>query len=87
MEEERKLDVNEKPLVVQLNWQSDNREGRFVLKKDKDSVEVTHKPIMHKNQNPNYNIMYYLANVLHVYVSNNKGKVPGERERRTDTTL
>ncbi|XP_030573997.1 afadin isoform X3 [Archocentrus centrarchus] len=36
---ERKLDLNERPLVVQLNWQSDNREGRFVLKKDKDSLE------------------------------------------------
>ncbi|XP_006798723.1 afadin isoform X1 [Neolamprologus brichardi] len=37
--EERKLDLNERPLVVQLNWNSANREGRFVLKKDKDSVE------------------------------------------------
>lgn len=45
MEEERKLDLNERPLVVQLNWDSANREGRFVLKKDKDSVEVTLTPI------------------------------------------
>ncbi|XP_008304631.1 afadin [Stegastes partitus] len=36
---ERKLHPDEKPLVVQLNWNSDNREGRFVLKKDKDSLE------------------------------------------------
>ncbi|XP_044231429.1 afadin [Thunnus albacares] len=36
---ERKLDLDERPLVVQLNWNSDNREGRFVLKKDKESLE------------------------------------------------
>ncbi|XP_031684095.1 afadin-like [Oncorhynchus kisutch] len=34
--EERQLDLSEKPLVVQLNWNTHNREGRFVLKKDKD---------------------------------------------------
>ncbi|XP_037602474.1 afadin [Sebastes umbrosus] len=36
---ERKLDLDERPLVVQLNWNADNREGRFVLKKDKKSLE------------------------------------------------
>ncbi|XP_042357059.1 afadin [Plectropomus leopardus] len=36
---ERKLDVDERPLVVQLNWNTDNREGRFVLKKDEESLE------------------------------------------------
>ncbi|XP_068577714.1 afadin [Cebidichthys violaceus] len=36
---ERKLDPDERPLVVQLNWNTDNREGRFVLKKDKESLE------------------------------------------------
>lgn len=35
------MDPDERPLLVQLNWTSDNREGRFVLKKDKDSLEVT----------------------------------------------
>uniref|UniRef100_H3DPS6 Ras-associating domain-containing protein n=1 Tax=Tetraodon nigroviridis TaxID=99883 RepID=H3DPS6_TETNG len=39
-DEERKLDLEEKPLAVQLNWTADNREGRFVLKTDKDSLEV-----------------------------------------------
>lgn len=38
MAEERQLDLSEKPLVVQLNWNTDNREGRFVLKKDKDII-------------------------------------------------
>ncbi|XP_049918592.1 afadin isoform X3 [Epinephelus moara] len=36
---ERKLDLDERPLVVQLNWNTDNREGRFVLKKDRESLE------------------------------------------------
>ncbi|XP_075304789.1 afadin [Odontesthes bonariensis] len=31
---ERKLELDERPLVVQLGWNSENREGRFVLKKD-----------------------------------------------------
>ncbi|CAJ0562801.1 unnamed protein product, partial [Mesorhabditis spiculigera] len=31
--EERKLDLEEKPLVVQLMWHRDDREGRFLLKK------------------------------------------------------
>ncbi|XP_041420405.1 afadin isoform X6 [Xenopus laevis] len=31
---ERKLDFEEKPLVVQLNWNKDDREGRFVLKNE-----------------------------------------------------
>ncbi|KAI1897505.1 hypothetical protein AGOR_G00083970 [Albula goreensis] len=36
--EERKLDLDEKPLVVQLNWNKDDREGRFVLKNENDIV-------------------------------------------------
>ncbi|XP_073407939.1 afadin isoform X18 [Dendrobates tinctorius] len=31
---ERRLDIDEKPLVVQLNWNKDDREGRFVLKNE-----------------------------------------------------
>lgn len=30
--EERKLNPNEKPLLVQLNWHVDDREGRFLLR-------------------------------------------------------
>ncbi|XP_056152285.1 afadin-like [Lampris incognitus] len=37
--EERRLELDDKPLVVQLNWSADNREGRFVLKKDEESLE------------------------------------------------
>ncbi|XP_033984906.1 LOW QUALITY PROTEIN: afadin-like [Trematomus bernacchii] len=36
---ERKLELDDSPLVVQLNWNRDNREGRFVLKKDRKSLE------------------------------------------------
>lgn len=37
-EEERRLDAEEKPLVVQLNWNKDDREGRFVLKNENDAA-------------------------------------------------
>lgn len=30
--EERRLNPDEKPLLVQLNWHIDDREGRFLLK-------------------------------------------------------
>ncbi|KAK7904212.1 hypothetical protein WMY93_016819 [Mugilogobius chulae] len=36
---ERRLQPEERPLVVQLNWNKNNREGRFVLKSDKDRGE------------------------------------------------
>ncbi|KAJ8402828.1 hypothetical protein AAFF_G00361420 [Aldrovandia affinis] len=36
--EERRLDLGEKPLVVQLNWNRDDREGRFVLKNENDFI-------------------------------------------------
>ncbi|XP_069811602.1 afadin isoform X6 [Dendropsophus ebraccatus] len=36
--EERRLDIDEKPLVVQLNWNKDDREGRFVLKNENDII-------------------------------------------------
>ncbi|XP_073926354.1 afadin isoform X16 [Castor canadensis] len=35
---ERRLDMDEKPLVVQLNWNKDDREGRFVLKNENDAI-------------------------------------------------
>lgn len=33
---ERKLALDEKPLLVQLNWHKDDREGRFLLKREGD---------------------------------------------------
>lgn len=32
------MDIDEKPLVVQLNWNKDDREGRFVLKNENDAL-------------------------------------------------
>lgn len=32
--EERKLQPDEKPLLVQLNWHKDDREGRFLLRRE-----------------------------------------------------
>ena len=47
--EERKLDLDEKPLVVQLNWNKDDREGRFVLKNENDILPkvVNYLPFTH----------------------------------------
>jgi len=40
---ERRLELNEYPLEVQLNWTRDEREGKFVLR------NAAHKPIpVHK---------------------------------------
>ncbi|XP_047202116.1 afadin isoform X3 [Girardinichthys multiradiatus] len=36
---ERKLDLDERPLVIQLNWTSNNREGQFVLRKKQESLK------------------------------------------------
>ncbi|XP_039309715.1 uncharacterized protein LOC105198059 isoform X3 [Solenopsis invicta] len=38
--DERKLDLEEKPLLVQLNWHIDDREGRFLLKRIDDKTNA-----------------------------------------------
>lgn len=52
--EERQLDLDEKPLVVQLNWNKDDREGRFVLKNENDILPkvswLTFEKLKQKNQ-------------------------------------
>lgn len=52
--EERQLDLDEKPLVVQLNWNKDDREGRFVLKNENDILPkvswLTFQKLKQKNQ-------------------------------------
>ncbi|KAK6049580.1 hypothetical protein COOONC_12915 [Cooperia oncophora] len=35
---ERKLDDEEKPLLVQLTWHRDDREGRFLLRKNRQGM-------------------------------------------------
>lgn len=37
---ERKLSENERPLLVQLNWHKDDREGRFLLRKMAEKTKV-----------------------------------------------
>lgn len=43
--DERKLGVDEKPLLVQLNWHKDDREGRFLLRRidEKTNVNICNK--------------------------------------------
>lgn len=38
--DERKLGVDEKPLLVQLNWHKDDREGRFLLRRIDEKTNV-----------------------------------------------
>ena len=37
----RKLALDDRPLVVQLSWQKDDREGRFLLKSDSEALVTT----------------------------------------------
>lgn len=56
---ERKMSQDEKPLLVQLNWHVDDREGRFLLKNADDktvggvkfwkSVLFGEKPLLSRN--------------------------------------
>ncbi|KAJ7990781.1 hypothetical protein DPEC_G00290480 [Dallia pectoralis] len=43
-QEERQMDLRERPMVVQLNWKTDNREGRFILKRTKDNIKQNNSP-------------------------------------------
>lgn len=43
--EERKLNADEKPLLVQLNWHIDDREGRFLLRNtDQKGASIVENP-------------------------------------------
>merc|ERR1712110_643768 len=41
---ERKLNPEEKPLLVQLNWHKDDREGRFLLRRIDEVTQMAHMP-------------------------------------------
>jgi len=41
--EESPLQEHERPLMVQLNWGKDDREGRFLLKKETDATTLVRK--------------------------------------------
>lgn len=81
-EKERKLDLDEKPLAVQLTWTTEGREGRFVLKADKDSLEVK-KPSVTTSLHPN-DLGVYCVRVQNL---KNKGKLSGEGQKRCDPNL
>ena len=40
--EERKLAESEMPLLVQLNWHKDDREGRFLLRRMDEKTNVSY---------------------------------------------
>uniref|UniRef100_A0A1A9WBU2 Ras-associating domain-containing protein n=1 Tax=Glossina brevipalpis TaxID=37001 RepID=A0A1A9WBU2_9MUSC len=49
--EERRLNPDEKPLLVQLNWHIDDREGRFLLKNiDQKTTPIEHNDINFKRK-------------------------------------
>lgn len=48
--EERKLNPDEKPLLVQLNWHVDDREGRFLLKDLDQKPPVSFAVINHQRR-------------------------------------
>ena len=39
---ERRLGLEEKPLLVQLNWHKDDREGRFLLRRIDEVTQMAH---------------------------------------------
>ena len=40
----RRLGLEEKPLLVQLNWHKDDREGRFLLRRIDEVTQIAHMP-------------------------------------------
>ncbi|RCN26459.1 Ras association domain protein, partial [Ancylostoma caninum] len=52
---ERRLDDEEKPLLVQLTWHRDDREGRFLLRKNRpdgmplSTIQLPNKEEMNRN--------------------------------------
>merc|ERR1719210_866244 len=49
---ERKLGAEEKPLLVQLNWHKDDREGRFLLRRMDEPTNASQMPA--KNEDPTF---------------------------------
>lgn len=74
-DEERQLDVDEKPLAVQLNWTADERDGRFVLKTDKDRLEVKKPPVTTSQRSSNLGIYGAFVSVLETRQAKDKGGV------------
>lgn len=67
MLEERQLDLDEKPLVVQLNWNKDDREGRFVLKNENDVLpKVSQLTLKKRPQNDSVIFDLYESSTTHI---------------------
>merc|ERR1711878_152347 len=49
---ERRLGLEEKPLLVQLNWHKDDREGRFLLRRMDEPTNASQMPA--KNEDPTF---------------------------------
>jgi hypothetical protein len=54
-DDERRLEPHEKPLLVQLNWHTEDREGRFLLKCLTAGEVCTHSTI-HTFYNDGYSV-------------------------------
>ena len=52
---ERRLGMEEKPLLVQLNWHKDDREGRFLLRRIDEATQMAH--MMAQNESSNAQVM------------------------------
>lgn len=61
--EERRLGEPERPLFVQLNWHSDDREGRFLLKRIDEVVRYDFYVIDEDTR------FIFLFGLLHVFIS------------------
>merc|ERR1719225_1480374 len=48
---ERRLGLEEKPLLVQLNWHKDDREGRFLLRRIDEVTQIAHMPPQSNSSN------------------------------------
>ena len=52
---ERRLGMEEKPLLVQLNWHKDDREGRFLLRRIDEATQMAH--MMAQNESSNAQVI------------------------------
>ena len=55
---ERRLGLEEKPLLVQLNWHKDDREGRFLLRRIDEATQMSHMPPHNQSSSSNIQVCY-----------------------------
>lgn len=59
--ESRKLGKEDRPLVVQLSWQKDDREGRFLLKSDSEALVTTNIFVTDNENDPGQSLKRKLS--------------------------